>query len=164
MFAGCRVIQPTAIAVSVTLYRAAMRWRASLSTGWGRVRPSILTLSRGIFLGWRLPETKSIKIEKNSLIVRLADQGRARAEGMGGAMLTQTAYCFEDGGKWTCGVECDGGIMEIGRIKGDTLDVQTNNFWVGNTDECGGAFDLAEGNGTTTYRLQKAAASACLGG
>ncbi len=98
------------------------------------------------------------------VIVRLADQGRARAEGMGGAMLTQTAYCFEDGGKWTCGVECDGGIMEIGRIKGDTLDVQTNNFWVGNTDECGGAFDLAEGNGTTTYRLQKAAASACLGG
>ncbi len=98
------------------------------------------------------------------VIVRLADQGRARAEGMGGQMLTQTAYCFESGGTWTCGVECDSGIMEIGRLSGDTLEVRTDYFWVGDTDECGGAFDLAEDNGTTTYRVKKAAASACLGG
>jgi len=98
------------------------------------------------------------------VMVRLADQGRARAEGMGGMMLTQTAYCFNEGKGWICGVECDGGIMEIGRMSGDMLDVKTSNFWVGNTDECGGAFDLAEGRGTTTYRVKKAAASACLGG
>jgi hypothetical protein len=98
------------------------------------------------------------------VLVRLADQGRARAEGFGGAVLTQVGYCFADGGEWTCGVECDGGIMEIGRVQGDTLDVKTNFFLIGDTDECGGSFDLAENSGTTTYRLQKAAASACLGG
>ncbi|NGM46423.1 hypothetical protein G5B31_12850 [Rhodobacter sp. SGA-6-6] len=98
------------------------------------------------------------------VLVRLADQGRARAEGRGGAMLAQTAYCFAEAGQWTCGVECDGGVMRIGRLSGDTLEVTTDYFLVGDTDECGGAFDLAEDAGSTTYRLKKAAASACLGG
>ncbi len=97
--------------------------------------------------------------------VRLANQGRARAEGLGGAVLAQTAYCFiDEGGGWSCGVECDGGTMEIGRLKGDTLDLSTRYFLIGDVEGCGAVFDLAEGAGATTYRLTKAGATTCLEG
>lgn len=97
--------------------------------------------------------------------VRLADQARARAEGLGGAVLSQTAYCFiDETGGWACGVECDGGTLEIARLEGDTLDVSTRYFLVGEVEDCGGAFDLAEGAGATTYRLTKAGATTCLEG
>lgn len=98
------------------------------------------------------------------VMVRLADQGLARSMGMGGAVLTQTAYCHPDGTAWTCGVECDGGQMRIKAPEGDTLDVTTDYFLVGQTEGCGGVFDLAERMRATTYRVKKAAASACLGG
>jgi hypothetical protein len=96
---------------------------------------------------------------------RLADQGRARAEGLGGAVLAQTAYCFiDETGGWACVVECDGGTMEIGRLKGDTLDLSTRYFLIGDVEGCGGLFDLAEGAGATIYRLTKAGATTCLEG
>lgn len=98
------------------------------------------------------------------VMVRLADQGLARSTGMGGAVLIQTAYCYPDGTTWTCGVECDGGQMRIKALAGDTLDVTTDYFLVGQTEGCGGVFDLAERMRATTYRVKKAAASACLGG
>lgn len=95
---------------------------------------------------------------------RLANQGRARAEGLGGTVLAQTAYCFAENASWVCGVECDGGMMEIGRLKGDTLDLTTRYFLIGDVEGCGGVFDLAEGAGATTYRLTKAGATTCLEG
>lgn len=50
-------------------------------------------------------------------------------------------------------------------LAGDTPEVTTDHFWVRDAEGCGGAFNLAETMGaTTTYRLQKAADPACLGG
>lgn len=99
-----------------------------------------------------------------SVAITLADQGRARAEGLGGQTLTQFATCWIDGGTPMCGVDCDAGLMEIVGLQGDTLTVRTSHFWVGDVEGCGGAFDLAEGDPVrvaTTYRLTRAPATAC---
>lgn len=96
--------------------------------------------------------------------VLLANQARAADEGFGGQVMEQLSYCWDDGGTLRCGVECDAGIMDIGTVVGDRLDVTTSNFWVGDVEGCGGAMDLAEIDGqSTTYRVFRADGAQCEG-
>ena len=65
-------------------------------------------------------------------------------------------------GKRGCSVECDGGSFEITRDDGTVLDLRTRYLMVGETEDCGGAVDLAEENDRwVTYRLMRAADAAC---
>lgn len=98
------------------------------------------------------------------MIARLARQGKPEAEGYGGLLVTQTAYCYDVSGVWKCSIECDGGSMNIGTLNGDELDLTTDYFTIGASEECGGSFDLAENRTSTTYRVKRAAPEACLGG
>ena len=97
------------------------------------------------------------------LRVVLADQGRARTEGLGGQSLTQALVCKDWGEGSACGVECDGGRFAIAEDpKG--LMLTTDRLLVGDTEECGGSFDLVEREGEpVSYRLLRADPSACEG-
>jgi len=98
--------------------------------------------------------------------VLTADQGHAREDGHGSQLFAQYLYCFAPSGgfkNWTCSVECDGGSMEITRDDDKMLEFRTNYLLVGETDECGGAVDLAEIVGQrVTYRLTRVADSQCV--
>jgi hypothetical protein len=94
----------------------------------------------------------------------LADQGRARGEGFGGQTLDQLARCdhYNDGPG--CAIDCDGGSFDLTLIAENRIEVTLTGFPVGDTESCGGAFNLAEVWGQpTTYRLFRADESACEG-
>ncbi|MCK4713676.1 MAG: hypothetical protein KAT26_12440 [Marinosulfonomonas sp.] len=97
--------------------------------------------------------------------VLTANQGHVRQSGHGGQVFEQFLYCFDGmitDGIWACGVECDGGRMEIIRDDGKILEFRTKYLMVGETEECGGAIDLAETeNVLVVYRLQRVADSQC---
>lgn len=94
-----------------------------------------------------------------------AKQGLVQQQGLGGQSFAQTLYCtdkMDDSGRWSCGVECDGGRMEILRLDGEILEFKTDYLLVGETDECGGNVDLAETQGHySTYRLHRVADHMC---
>lgn len=94
--------------------------------------------------------------------VKTANQGHVRRSGHGGQTFSQFLICWEDGGKRGCSVECDGGSFDIKREDGNVLDLRTRYLMVGETEECGGAVDLAEENYRwVTYRLKRMADAAC---
>ncbi len=94
--------------------------------------------------------------------VKTANQGHVQRSGHGGQTFTQFLICWDQGGKRGCSVECDGGSFDITRDDGKVLDLRTRYLMVGETDECGGAVDLAEENYRwVTYRLMRAADVAC---
>lgn len=99
------------------------------------------------------------------LLVLTANQGHVRQSGHGGQVFEQILYCSKGmltDGIWACGVECDGGVMEITRDDGKILEFRTKYLLVGETDECGGPVDLVETQGVSvTYRLQRVADSQC---
>jgi hypothetical protein len=100
------------------------------------------------------PETRSVIVE-----AVMADQGQARADGVGGMTLRQTAFCTDEGGG-TCFVECDGGGFATAARSGGGLDIVTDRFAIGEVESCGGSTDLSEG-GRTVYRLDAAPPVAC---
>ena len=63
----------------------------------------------------------------------------------------------------TCSVDCDGGFFEVTRDTGDSIDLTLTYLWVGDTEECGGAVDIAEVSGEpVVYRLYKSPPEACV--
>ncbi len=97
------------------------------------------------------------------LRVVLADQGRARTEGHGGQSLTQALVCKDWGEGPACGVECDGGLVSV-LEDADGVTLTTDRLLVGDTEECGGSFDIVEREGEpVSYRLLRADPSACEG-
>jgi hypothetical protein len=97
------------------------------------------------------------------LRVVLADQGHARAEGMDGRTLTQALVCKDWGDGPACGVECDGGLFSVAE-DAEGLTLTTDRLLVGDSEECGGSFDLVEREGEpVSYRLLRADPSACEG-
>jgi len=100
------------------------------------------------------PTTRSVIVE-----AVMADQGQARADGVGGMTLRQSAFCTDEGGG-TCFVECDGGSFVATPRPGGGLDLVTDHFAIGEQEHCGGHSSLSEG-GRTVYRLDAAAAQAC---
>jgi len=96
--------------------------------------------------------------------VTLADQGHVRTSAMGHHRVSQVLVCWSDNGRARCGVECDGGSMEITRQDGEVLIFRTDYMLVGPTDQCGGAIDLAERPGQmVSYRLAPVAETLCEG-
>jgi hypothetical protein len=95
------------------------------------------------------------------LVLLLADQGRARDEGMGGREFVQALACRDGAGGFVCGVECDGGLMLVTLDEGGRLRLTTDRLLVGG-EGCGGVFDLVERIGDrVTYRLDPALPEAC---
>lgn len=90
---------------------------------------------------------------------RMADQGQAARDGVGGAVLTQLAICDAQG---ACYVECDGGLFTTEMTAGGGLRLSTQRFRVGEGESCGGSSDLAEREGrATVYLLDPAPAETC---
>ena len=93
-----------------------------------------------------------------------ANQGHVRQSGLGGHRLWQFLICGSDDGQPICGVECDGGRMEITRQDSKGLTFRTRYLLVGPTDQCGGAIDLAEVPGqAVSYRLNAVPETMCDG-
>jgi hypothetical protein len=62
---------------------------------------------------------------------------------------------------FVCGVECDGGVMQVTLDEGGSLRLSTDRLLVGG-DDCGGGFDLVERIGErVTYRLDPDLPEAC---
>jgi hypothetical protein len=85
---------------------------------------------------------------------RLADQGQARAAGVGGRTLRSDLRCVDEAGAPTCWIECDGGGFTLGARADGGVDLVTEHAVIGPADGCGGAVNLAEGFRRTTYRLE----------
>lgn len=97
--------------------------------------------------------------------VEAADQGHAAASGHGGQTLTQGLFCMSPrspGAGVFCGIECDGGSLEVLTDDGATFMFRTISVAVGETESCGGAVSLAEVPGQfTSYRLDRVSDSIC---
>jgi len=90
-----------------------------------------------------------------------ANQGHARRDGQADQRFDSSLICWVDGGDTLCGIECDGGYGRV-TTSGDTLDLVTRRMWIGETEDCGGAIDLAERPETpVTYRMTRVADAAC---
>lgn len=78
--------------------------------------------------------------------------------------FTQTLYCSTYAGARHCGVECDGGSAALRWTNADTLLLKTSGFIVsGGCDGTGEITRMVKDAGaeTTTFRLNRAAMSAC---
>lgn len=89
---------------------------------------------------------------------RMADQGQGAADGVGGQVLTQYAYC--DPAEGSCFVECDGGSFATRAAPDGGLTLTTSHFSLGEGEGCGGFSNLSEG-GETVYRLLSAPVETC---
>ncbi len=98
------------------------------------------------------------------LVVDFANQGHVKRDGHGAQTLDQQLICFNTrDGKQGCGVECDGGSFLVTGETDSTLTIATQRLWVGETEECGGAIDLAEIPGQEVkYRLDRVPMDTCL--
>jgi hypothetical protein len=98
-----------------------------------------------------------------ALALRLADQGPARAAGLGGRQLRQILSCTSDGpDAGNCYVECDGGWFSVAGRDDGGIEIATDFVAIGEADACGGAvFDMAERGQRTVYRLAAGPAAAC---
>ncbi|MCR8723196.1 hypothetical protein [Frigidibacter sp. ROC022] len=96
-----------------------------------------------------------------NLTIWTADQGHARRDGLGNSRFDSFLLCWTENGRDFCGIECDGGHASI-TVKGDTLDLSTDGMWVGETQGCGGAIDIAERPDTrVTYRMTRVPDAHC---
>jgi len=94
--------------------------------------------------------------------VETANQGHVAASGHGGGRFSQFLHCWSDNGVNKCAVECDGGTMQITKQSAKGLTFRTRSLLVGDTDECGGAVDLAEVQGQpVSYRLNRVSDAVC---
>ncbi|MEP2533400.1 hypothetical protein [Shimia sp.] len=97
-----------------------------------------------------------------SLWVDLASQGHVGRTKFAGQRVSQFLFCYDQQGQSFCGVECDGGGFVVTKQSGTSLTFRTDYLMVGDTDECGGAVDLAEVQGQdVSYRLDRVNASIC---
>ncbi|MDH3475423.1 MAG: hypothetical protein OEM59_17215 [Rhodospirillales bacterium] len=95
------------------------------------------------------------------LAVWTADQGHVRKAGLGGQRFDQVLICWREGKAAVCGVECDGGLMQVERDDGEVLQFRTDYLLVGGGG-CEGLVDLAERPGqAVSYRLSRAPDAAC---
>ncbi|WP_425099734.1 hypothetical protein [Tropicibacter sp. S64] len=101
---------------------------------------------------------------KGLIEVIAANQGHARMEGNAGRVLSQFLLCGTEADALLCQVECDGGFLQVTKQSGDSLTFRTRYLMVGETEECGGAMDLAEVPGQwVSYRLDRVPEAVCAG-
>jgi len=98
------------------------------------------------------------------LVVDFANRGHVKRDGHGAQRLDQSLICWENGeGLTGCSVECDGGSFSVTRETDSAMTIATQTLWMGDTEGCGGAIDLAEVPGRTVkYRLNKVDMTVCL--
>ncbi|UXX82892.1 hypothetical protein [Roseovarius pelagicus] len=98
------------------------------------------------------------------LLVDFANQGHVKRDGHGAQRLDQGLVCFETGeGHKGCAVDCDGGSFVVTRETDSALTIATEGLWVGDTEECGGAINIAEFPGTQVkYRLNRVDEVQCM--
>lgn len=98
------------------------------------------------------------------LDVLFADQGHVAGTDIAGQVLDQGLVCFEDGGGVGCAVDCDGGSFRVLKNDAKTLMFKTSTLWVGDTEGCGGAANIAEVMGQeVTYLLHRTDDAYCEG-
>ncbi|TCL09930.1 hypothetical protein BXY66_1997 [Shimia isoporae] len=96
--------------------------------------------------------------------VTFAKQGHVAASMFAGQTLNQFLLCFDSRGRAGCAVECDGGAFVVVKDTPEAMTIETEFLLVGDTEECGGAVDMAEVPGKAVrYRLNRVAASQCEG-
>ena len=99
-----------------------------------------------------------------SMEVGFANQGHAGRSGHGGWAFDQYLSCWDDDGRTGCSVDCDGGAFTVTNLTGSSVTIQTDYLMIGDTEECGGAVDLAEIQGKPVrYRLDRVSDSVCDG-
>ena len=99
-----------------------------------------------------------------AMAVTMSNQGQAQTDRVMGQVLMQNLYCQNFSDSYGCGVECDGGWIEITRQSADGLTFRTDHLTIGEREECGGYSNLAEpGSGYTSYRLNAVPAAQCDG-
>ncbi|WP_294220947.1 hypothetical protein [uncultured Shimia sp.] len=97
-----------------------------------------------------------------NMLVGFSNQGHVAGTEHAGQVLDQFLLCFDYDGRKGCAVECDGGNFYVARDTGEAMTIETDNLWVGETDSCGGAVDLAEVPGKPVkYKLNRVAAHQC---
>lgn len=97
-----------------------------------------------------------------ALSARFADQGRVKGGPSAGETMTQSLNCFDSDGRLGCAVDCDGGFFQVLSQDAKALTFRTEWLWVGDTEGCGGAEDLAEVKGQPTlYKLFKVDDATC---
>ena len=100
-----------------------------------------------------------------NMTVGFARQGNVRGTVFAGETVSQALVCFDMDGVPGCGVECDGGYFTVERDQADGMTIETRYLLVGDTDECGGAVDLAEVEGQAVrYRLNRVDSGQCVSG
>lgn len=111
---------------------------------------------------YRLPGSAPDSLIYVDVMARMAHQGHAARDGLGGQRMTETGFCNRPTG---CGIEADGGTFEITRFQGDLLEIRTSHLRVGQSggiDGEGVYSSLGETyNEYTTYRLHAAQPEAC---
>lgn len=96
--------------------------------------------------------------------MEVATSGQGHAAQFGQQLFGQGLICWQSGGRTGCSVECDGGSFHVIRQDAETLLIETDYLMVGDTEECGGAFDIAERPGEPTrYLLRRADKAVCEG-
>lgn len=91
-----------------------------------------------------------------------ANQGHARSDGVGGERFDGFLFCWQQGKGKGCGIECDGGTLDIEIDDGRTLQFRTDYLMLGSAHDCGGILDLAERPGEiVSYRLERVADAVC---
>ena len=98
-----------------------------------------------------------------SVAVSTSNGGHVKDTELALRTFEQGLLCWNDGGEVTCSVDCDAGFFEVTRDTGDSIDLTLTYLWVGETEECGGAVDIAEVSGEpVVYRLYKSPPEACV--
>lgn len=96
--------------------------------------------------------------------VWFADQGRVAGTVNAGRVLDQFLICWGDETRSGCSVECDGGSFQVTKADPNGLTFETDYLLVGETEDCGGAEDLAEILGQPVkYRLNRVDDAVCDG-
>ena len=95
--------------------------------------------------------------------VEFANQGRVKGTKSAGAFMDQILICWDDGGRFGCSVECDGGWFTVSRQTSDSITIATDGLWVGDVEGCGGAETIEEIAGQTVkYKLLASDIAACV--
>lgn len=115
-----------------------------------------------IILRVRRDDSDSLTVADMAVVT--ANQGHVVKNGLARQHFDQFLVCWQDGSRSFCGVECDGGKMEITHDTGKMLQFRTKYLIVGDRQSCGGPLDLAEVPGEMVpYRLYRVSDAVCSG-
>ncbi|WP_298356437.1 hypothetical protein [uncultured Litoreibacter sp.] len=117
---------------------------------------------KAMVMAFELGDAGDSYIRMSALI---ADGGHAKGGPLVGQWVDQGLYCFEGSADQVgtrCGIDCDGGVLEVTKVSTQSLTFRTTYLTVGEREECGGSIDLAEEIGKpVSYRLDRVDPAIC---